>query len=104
MRLLRKVGLLSVGVIAGFAGAAALMRRVLPSRGSDESDELALVAIFDGIELTSRATAFRGGSMLAWLGGIAVDLRAATLAPEAHLSVTALLGGVAIRVPPEWRV
>ena len=42
--------------------------------------------------------------MLAWFGGIAVDLREAKLAPEAHLSVHALLGGIAIRVPPGWRI
>jgi hypothetical protein len=42
--------------------------------------------------------------MLAWYGGIAVDLREATLAPHAHLSLHSLWGGIAIRVPPGWRV
>ena len=42
--------------------------------------------------------------MLAWLGGIDVDLREAQLAPDARLSVTALLGGISIRIPEEWRV
>ena len=42
--------------------------------------------------------------MFAWFGGIAVDLREAKLAPDAHLSVHALLGGIAIRVPPGWRI
>jgi hypothetical protein len=104
VRVLRAIVLVFVGVVGGFAAAAALAKRALPSRGDAESDELALVAILDGIALKSRARAFRGGSMLAWLGGIAVDLREAELAPEAHLTVTSLLGGIALKVPPGWRV
>jgi hypothetical protein len=104
MRLLKAVGLLVVGVYVGFLGAAALVRRALPSRGDAESDEVALVAIFGGIELASTATAFRGGSMFAWYGGVAVDLRQATLAPGAKLTAGALFGGVAVKVPPGWRI
>ncbi len=84
--------------------AAALVKRVLPSRGDAESDEVALVAVFDGVDLRSEAKSFRGGSMLAWYGGVQADLREAELAPAAHLSVAAVFGGVALRVPPGWRV
>jgi hypothetical protein len=104
MRLLRPLLYFKLGFWAGTFASAALMKRVLRSRGDAESDEVALVAIFDGIELESKSTAFRGGSMLSWFGGIAVDLRAATLAPEARLTVHTLWGGIAIRVPPEWRI
>ena len=104
MRIFRVLGLTTLGAFAGFAGAAVVMKRVLQSRGDSTSSELALVAIFDGIELSSRANPFSGGSMLTWFGGIAVDLREAKLAPDAHLSLHAVLGGIAIRVPPGWRV
>jgi hypothetical protein len=104
VRFVRAVLLFKLGFWAGLVSSAALMKRMLPSRGEAASDELALVAIFDGIELESRSTAFRGGSLLSWFGGIAVDLRGAKLAPEAHLTVHALWGGIAIRVPPAWRV
>jgi len=104
MRALRTAGLVLVGVLAGFAGAAAMVRRALPSRGDSESDEVALVAIFDGIELESRASAFRGGSMLSWFGGIAVDVREARLAPGARMRVHSLFGGIAQRVPTGWKV
>jgi hypothetical protein len=94
-----------VGFWAGLAASAALMKRILQSRGGEESDEVALVAIFDGIDLASRATSFRGGSMFAWFGGIAVDLRGATLSPDgAHLDLHALNGGIAITVPEGWGV
>jgi hypothetical protein len=104
VRLFRSLIVFKLGFWAGLLGSAALMKRVLPSRGDADSDEVALVAIFDGIELESHASAFKGGSMFTWFGGIAVDLRGATLAPDAHLTLNTLWGGIAIRVPPEWQV
>ena len=104
MRAVGKLGLLLLGLFGGFMAAAAVVKRAVPSRGDAESDEVALMAVFDGAELRSKATAFRGGSMLAWYGGIDADLREAQLAPDARLSVTALFGGIALRVPPEWRI
>ena len=65
--------------------AAAAVKRAIPSRGDAESDEVALMAVFDGANLKSEASAFRGGSMVAWYGGVDADLRQAELAPEAHL-------------------
>ena len=97
--------LIGLGFWAGMAAAAAVVKRAVPSRGDDESDEVALVGVFNGVVLKSRATAFRGGSMFSWYGGIAVDLRDAQLAPDgAHLIVHSLFGGIAIRVPTGWRV
>ena len=104
MRRLRSVVIFELGVWAGIAAAAAFVKRAFPSRGDEDSDEVALVAVFDGIELKSRAKAFKGGSMLAWFGGIAVDLRDADLAPDARLSVRTLFGGIAIKTPPSWRL
>ena len=104
MRLLRALGIAYVGVLAGMIGAAAVARRVVPSRGDEESDELALVAILNGVQLANRSSAFRGGSAFAWLGGIDLDLRDAVLEPGARLSLNALLGGISVRVPPEWRI
>jgi hypothetical protein len=104
MRPIRALALIVAGMYIGVVAAAAFLRRALPSRGDAESDEVALVAIYNGIQLKSRAQAFRGGSMLAWYGGIAVDLREATPAPEARLSLSSFFGGIAVRVPPGWRV
>jgi len=101
---LRSLFAFKLGAWVGIAIAAAFAKRAVPSRGDEQSDELALVAIFDGIDLKSRATGFRGGSMLAWFGGIAVDLRGAQLAPGARLSLRTLCGGIAVKIPPGWRV
>ena len=104
MRALRSLLVFKLGVLTGMAIAAAFVKRALPSRGDEESDELSLVAIFDGIELKSRANAFKGGSMLAWFGGIDVDLSEVALAPGARLSVQTVFGGIAIRTPANWRL
>jgi hypothetical protein len=104
MRAVRGLLLFKLGVWVGLTTAGVFVKRALTSRGDEESDELALVAIFDGVELTSRAKAFKGGSALAWFGGIEVDLREAELAPGAHLVVNTLCGGIEITTPPGWRV
>jgi hypothetical protein len=101
---LRSLVAFKLGAWVGIAIAAAFAKRAVPSRGDEQSDELALVAIFDGIDLKSRATAFRGGSLLAWFGGVAVDLRGAQLAPGARLSLRTFCGGIAVKIPPGWRV
>ena len=104
MGLVRRLLLFKLGVLFGIVVVAAFFKRVVRSRGDAESDELALVAILDGVELESRAKSFRGGSMLAWFGGIDVDLRGAELASGARLSVHALFGGIDVTTPASWRI
>jgi hypothetical protein len=103
-RLLRTIGLLLTGAMAGFMGAAAVLRATIPSRGDETSDEIALVTIFDSLEMRSQALAFRGGSLLAWYSGVILDLREVTLAPGATLEIGAAFAGVDIRVPESWRI
>jgi hypothetical protein len=104
MRLFRTLLLIELGAWIGAASAAAFVKRAVPSVGDADSDQVSLVAIFDGVQLKSQAKAFRGGSAFAWFGGIEVDLREAQLAPDARLSLNTLFGGIAVRVPPGWRV
>jgi Cell wall-active antibiotics response 4TMS YvqF len=104
MRFLRTLIVFELGAWVGTATAAAVVKRALPSRGDADSDEVTLVSIFDGVQLASRAQAFRGGSMLAWFGGVSVDLSEAKLAPDAKLTIGALFGGVDVKVPTGWRV
>jgi len=104
MRFLRAIVLFKLGVWVGLMAGAAFAKRAIPSRGDEESDEVALVAALTGVQLENRSQAFSGGSMLSWFGGIAVDLRKARLAPGAHLDLGSLFGGIAIRVPPGWKV
>ena len=85
--------------------AAEFVKRAMPSRGDEDSDEVSLVAIFDGVELKSRARAFKERARCsAWFGGIDVDLSEVELAPEARLTVQAVMGGISILTPANWRV
>jgi hypothetical protein len=104
MGFLRRLLLFELGALVGMIVAAAFFKRIVRSRGDAESDELALVAILDGVQLESHAKAFRGGSMLAWFGGIEADLSGAELAPGARLSVHALFGGIEVTTPATWRI
>jgi hypothetical protein len=95
----------AAGLLTGLTAAATVARLFIPSRGDEDSDELALVAISNGIELESRATAFRGGTVGIWMGGVELDLSNATVAPGgARLQVTAFMGGLDLVVSPGWRV
>src|SRR5262245_18373059 len=104
MRLLRALVTFKLGVFTGLAAAGAFVKLAVPAFGDADSDELSLVAVFNGIQLESRAKAFRDCMMLSRFGGIEVDLRSAELAPGARLSVNTLFGGIALRTPPGWRI
>jgi len=96
--------ILAVAWIAMFV-AALVARRRLVSRGEPDDDTVDLVGIMNGFELASRATAFRGGTILGWFGGGTLDLRGATLHEDGgRLEVRALFGGARIVVPPTWPV
>lgn len=85
--------------------AALILKRRTPSMGDETSDELALAAILDGIDLESEATSFRGGSAQTFMGGIRIDLSDAQLDPAgARLHLKAVLGGIQLHVPEDWSV
>lgn len=103
--MLRRSVLFAAGFLAGLTAAAAAARALIGSQGDETSDEVALVSIARGIVLRSRAGAFRGGSLGAWMSGTVIDLREANLAPGgAELEISAFMSGVMVRVPPQWRV
>jgi hypothetical protein len=84
-------------------GLWVLLGRRGPASGED--DAVTAVAVLSGRELAPTSPAFRGGTLVAVLGGVEVDLRAAVPHPDgARLDTTAILGGVDITVPPGWRV
>ena len=99
-RLLGAIVLLNVAVVAG----ALVARKRLPTHGDEDSNSFALVAAMDGVDFASRADALSEGSGTAVAGGIELDLSEAQLADSAVLDLTAVMGGIDVVVPPEWRV
>jgi len=95
--------LVSFAALVGATGLAA--RLLLQSRGWPQSDEIDLVAVFEGIHLRSTSASFLGGTILTLIGGVVLDLRRAQLGPTgAELVVNTILGGTSVVVPPDWRV
>jgi hypothetical protein len=104
----RAIGWLVAGTLVASAIAAiaaVAMKQRLPRHDSADADEVNLVAIFEPLSFTSRATAFRGGTVDAWYGGGLIDLREATLDPAgATLQVRTIFGGAQLAVPDSWVV
>jgi predicted membrane protein len=62
-------------------------------------------AVFGGLKRAVVAQDFRGGKVAVIFGGITLDLTGAGMAEDvAVLHVSALYGGVGIKVPPTWSV
>jgi hypothetical protein len=100
-----KIVLIVVAIQAAMAALAQIVRWLYPSFGDEESNEINLLAPMYGIDLTSHAAAFRGGSAKAIMGGINLDLRDATLdANGAQLTLTTIMGGIQLHVPPDWDI
>jgi hypothetical protein len=103
-RALVRIGIGIVVFNALMAGVALALRRLIPSTGDEASDDIALAAVANGIDLRSRAASFRGGSARAIMGGLQLDLTGATLDPAgARLEVSAIMGGVQVIIPDAWR-
>jgi hypothetical protein len=91
------------------AGGWILLRRAgtgahgAPNAASD--DTLVASGILGGHKVTGTSRTFAGASLTAVMGGVDLDLRQARLAPEgAVVTATAVLGGIDILVPRDWRV
>lgn len=69
------------------------------------SPHLNVVAIWGGGEYRIQSKEFRGGDLVAFMGGFDVDLRDADIdGDQAVISVTAFMGGGVLRVPEHWAV
>lgn len=89
----------------GAAVVALILKRTRQSTGDEESNEFDFTTIFDGLEFSSQATAFRDGAWLAYFGGGTLDLSGVQLDPAgATLRLRAIMGGGEIVVPADCRV
>ncbi len=86
-------------------GSALAAKFLLESNAEPETEEIDLVAIFEGKELVSAANPFYGGKILNLFGGVNLDLRRATPAPTGiRIDLMLVMGGVNLVVPEGWRV
>jgi hypothetical protein len=86
-------------------GGALAAKFLLQSRAEPDTEELDMVAVFEGVDLVSRAETFYGGKILGMFSGVSLDLRKVQPAPTGiHLDLTLICSGVRIVVPEGWRV
>jgi len=96
-------------LLIGF-GVSMLARSIERKKYMDgapmSSDQnLGIWTVFGGVKRKIDAQDFKGGDVVAVFGGVHLDLRKAAIAGErAVIDITAVFGGVDIRIPEEWSV
>ncbi|HEX7686529.1 MAG TPA: DUF5668 domain-containing protein [Burkholderiaceae bacterium] len=61
-------------------------------------------AVMSGIVLKNDSQDFQGGEISTVMGAVEVDLRQASIAGEARLHLSVIMGGVEIKVPRDWSI
>lgn len=93
--------LVVIGIYVAWQGVAGRTYR----SASDSGSTVNAVAILGGASRTSNSADFRGGDMVAFMGGCEIDLRQARIAhPPAMIDAFAFWGGVEIKVPEDWSI
>jgi predicted membrane protein len=91
-------------IVAGLIMVWRAYRKPVESAG-DFSSQLNVFAIWGGGEYRIRSKNFRGGDLVAFMGGFDIDLRDADIeGTDATITVNAFMGGGVIRVPETWAV
>lgn len=98
------LGAVLVPAVIIMVGLFIIFGRGIGSRSDVTGDSIQSFNAFSGSELASNSNQFKGGSVSAVFGGAEVDLRNASLAPDAQMDVFAAFGAVEIRVPDGWQV
>jgi len=63
-----------------------------------------ITAILGGFDRRITTPHFRGGEVTAVMGGCQLDLRGSSIDGEAVVNVFVAMGGVTLKVPPDWTV
>ncbi len=85
--------------------AGAFRRQVGPKIPTRKEDALDAFVVFSGLERRIESQNFRGGKATALLGGMDLDFSQVRLAEgKASLELTAILGGIDLRIPKHIRI
>ena len=104
MRFIRRALLGFVIFNAVVAAIAFVAIKRVPRFGGEEDDRFSLATAMGGINFESKAPALTDGAVFVFMGGAEIDLMDAELAPDAHMFLKAIMGGINVVVPPSWRV
>jgi hypothetical protein len=103
--------LVGLGIVwGGYArsrtGAAAMVggTELTTAAGAPPESFAKVTTILSSTYRVIRTQDFRGGDVTTVLASSEIDLRQSSLAGRVALDITAILGGVELRVPPDWNV
>jgi len=85
-------------------GCSGLFGGDFGGRSTDNSGRMSALAILGAVVRGNNSQAFRGGNLVAIMGGCEIDLRNAAIDGEAVIDVFAMWGGIELRVPADWTV
>jgi predicted membrane protein len=77
---------------------------VFPDRQVEGTEFVEAVSVFGGIKKSVLSKRFAGGDIVAFMGGIELNLSQADIQGRVKLEVTQVLGGTRLIVPPHWDV
>jgi hypothetical protein len=104
MKLIKRF-LLGIALVAASSIAAGfVVRRRIPAFGGEGDPRFSVVAAMDGAVFESKTLEFVEARATAFMGGIQLDLTGTDLAPGAYLTLRAVMGGIDVIVPSNWRV
>jgi predicted membrane protein len=77
---------------------------VFPDRQGKGPEFVEAVSVFGGVKKSVLSKHFAGGEIVAFMGGIELNLSQADIQGRVKLEVTQVLGGTRLIVPPHWDV
>lgn len=98
------IGSLVWPIIVIVVGLSLLLKQGVGRPVESNEKKTDLFAAMAGIDTRVTSADYQGGKASATLGGIALDLRKATIKNEAKLELFTFMGGIEIKVPENWRV
>lgn len=96
------IALGAVVVYKAVTGRRDMSKAVSLKEGDDSVVDI--TAILGGFERRVTTQHFRGGEVTAIMGGCELDMRGSSIDGEAVINVFAGMGGISIKVPPDWTV
>ncbi len=89
-------------VYKALSGRGQVAAMVKPEEGEDAIVNATVV--LGGFDRRITTPAFRGGEITVFMGGCALDLRGSSIENEAVITVFAAMGGITLKVPPDWTI
>jgi hypothetical protein len=91
-----------VVIYKALAGRRAIEGALQVEQGNDAIVDI--TAILGGFDRRINTPHFRGGEVTAFMGGCMLDLRGSSIDGEAVINVFVGMGGISLKVPPDWTV